>query len=357
MGRDLPAADMVPHPGSAGPYHPHFPHPARRRYAAGVNVLVVLGFTLPELTEEQRARISSAAGPDARLTVANSPEEAREAASEAEVILGFVGPRLFAAAPKLRWVHAIASGVDAFLFPEFRESQVVLTGEKGLVGGHLADHAFVLLLALTRQLAASVRLGAGAWGERMALRRREIELEGLTMGIVGFGGTGRAIARRAAAFGMECRAVDREPVPGSPEVARVQTMQGFPELLEHSDVVSICCPLTEETGHLFDAAAFERMKPTALLVNVTRGEIVDGDALVEALRQGQIAGAGLDVAPQEPLPAEHALWTLDNVVMTPHTAGASQLRAARNVERFCENLVRLRRGEPLVGRVDKTLGY
>ncbi len=322
-----------------------------------MHILVITSLSLPALTAGDVTRIEEAAGDGARVSIVESEEDALRLAADAEAIMGFVSPALLDAAPRLRWVHANASGVNRYLYPAFRDGDVILTSAKGLVGNPLADHAFALLLALTRQLAASVRLGAGAWGERLALRRREIELEGLAMGIVGFGGTGRAIARRAAAFGMECRAVDREPVPGSPEVARVQTMQGFPELLEHSDVVSICCPLTEETGHLFDAAAFERMKPTALLVNVTRGEIVDGDALVEALRQGQIAGAGLDVAPEEPLPADHALWTLDNVVMTPHTAGASQLRAARNVDRFCENLVRLRRGEPLAGRVDKALGY
>ena len=322
-----------------------------------MNVLITLGFTLPEVTPEQRARIAAAAGPDSKITLATGAREAFEAAPEVEVILGFVSPRLFTAAKKLRWVHAVASGVDAFLFREFRESDVILTGEKGLVGGHLADHAFALLLALTRQLASAVRLGPDAWGRRMELRREELELEGLAMGMVGFGGTGRAIARRAAAFGMECLAIDREPVAASPEVGLVRPIDAFPELLARSDVVSICCPLTEETRGLFDTTAFERMKSTALLLNVTRGEIIDGDALVRALREGQIAGAGLDVTPQEPLPAEHPLWTLDNVVMTPHTAGASQHRAARNVDRFCENLVRLRRGEPLVGRVDKRLGY
>ena len=99
------------------------------------------------------------------------------------------------------------------------------------------------------------------------------------------------------------------------------------------------------------------MKPGALLVNVTRGEIVDGDALVRALRSGRLGGAALDVAPIEPLPADHPLWTFDNVVMTPHTAGASQLRGPRNIARFCENLRRAGRGEPLIGVVDKQLGY
>ncbi|MEE9282279.1 MAG: D-2-hydroxyacid dehydrogenase [Myxococcota bacterium] len=322
-----------------------------------MDILITLGMTLPEVSPEQLARITAAAGPDAKVTLARGREEALDHVAEAEVILGFLSPRLFAAAKKLRWVHATASGVDGYLSREFRESDVILTGEKGLVGGHLADHAFALLLALTRKLATAVRLGADSWNQRMDMRRVEIELEGLSMGIVGFGGSGRAIARRAAAFGMCCRAVDRDAVEGSVEVSEVGSMESFTELLASSDVVSICCPLTTETRDLFGERAFASMKPTAILLNVTRGEIVDGDALVHALEQGQIAGAGLDVAPEEPLPPDHPLWTLDNVVMTPHTAGASQLRAGRNIDRFCENLQRLRRGEPLLGSIDKQTGY
>ena len=322
-----------------------------------MNILVLTGLTLRELEPEQVERIHAAAGPDARVVITTRMRDALEVAKEAEVILGFLTPQLFAAAPRLRWVHAIASGVDAFLFPEFLASDVVLTSEKGLVGGHLADHAFALLLALTRRLAQAVRLGPGAWERRGEMRREELELEGLTLGIVGFGGTGRAIARRAVAFGMRCLAVDREAVAGSPEVARVRSLDALPELLETSDVVAIGCPLTDETRGMFDARVFAAMKPSALLINVTRGEIVDADALVHALREGQIAGAGLDVVPGEPLPADHPLWELDNVVLTPHTAGASQHRSDRNLARFCENLERLRRGEPLVGVVDKEAGF
>ena len=118
------------------------------------------------------------------------------------MIFGFIPKPLFDAAPKLRWVHCIASGMDMFLYPEMRASPVVLTGEKGLVGGHLADTGFGLLLALTRQIATAIRLGPEGWNRREAMRMVEIELEGLTMGVVGFGGTGRAMARRAVAFGM-----------------------------------------------------------------------------------------------------------------------------------------------------------
>jgi len=137
----------------------------------------------------------------------------------------------------------------------------------------------------------------------------------------------------------------------------VWTADRLDELLAASDVVAVCCPLTDTTRRLFDSARLARMRPSAYLVNVTRGEIVDLDDLVEALGAGRLAGAALDVVAGEPLAADHPVFQLDNVAMTPHTAGASQLRADRNVDRFCENLRRGQAGETLVGVVDKELGY
>lgn len=322
-----------------------------------MTILVLLGLTLPEVSEADLAKIQAAAAPGSSIRVVANVREAIAAANDVEVILGFIPEALFNAAPRLRWVHAIASGVDMFLYPAMRDSQVVLTGEKGLVGGHLADTGFGLLLALTRQIATSIRLGSASWESREAMRRKEIELEGLTMGIVGFGGTGRAMARRAVAFGMKVLALDEWRVPPSDGVAEVWSSDRLAELLAASDVVAICCPLSPKTRNLFDDTRFNQLKHGAFLINVTRGEVMDGEALVRALQDGRCAGAGLDVAPQEPLPAEHPLWHLENVVMTPHTAGASQLRASRNLERFCENLRRVRAGDALLGTVDKQLGY
>ena len=320
-----------------------------------MKILVIPGLTLREVTETDLARIRSAAG-DADIVVSDHREATRHIA-DADVVLGFVTREMFLAARKLRWVQSISSGVDMFLYDEFRDSEVVLTSEKGLVGEHLADHAFGLLLMLTRQLATALQHGPDAWNHRPEMRRREIELTGTVMGIFGFGGTGRAMARRAAAFGMTVNALDRDPVPTSPEVDTVWGPDRFDDLLETSDVVSICCPLTPETRGRFDASAFARMRPTAYLVNVTRGEVMVEDDLADALESGQIAGAGLDVAPREPLPADSRLWNLPNVVMTPHTAGASQFRAARNLDRFVDNLARFRAGESLEGVIDKALGY
>ena len=320
-----------------------------------MKILIIPGLTLPAVGEADLQRIRVAGG-DAEVVVA-SPEDAVAEVAAAEVVLGFVSRPMFLAAEKLRWVHAIASGVDAFLYDEFRTSDVILTSEKGLVGEHLADHAFGLLLMLTRQLATALRLGPQAWQHRPEMRAKEVELTGATMGIFGFGGTGRAIARRARAFGMHVLALDREEVPPSPEVPSVWPPDRFEELLAAADVLAICCPLTDETRGRFNAAAFGKMKPEAILVNVTRGEVMVEADLVAALQAGRIGGAALDVAPREPLPADSPLWTLPQVAMSPHTAGASQFRAPRNLDRFVANLERLRRGEALAGVIDKQLGY
>ena len=321
-----------------------------------MKILIIPGLTLPHVSDEDLARIKKVAGHNAQVVV-TPQREAIEHVPDAEVIFGFVPKSLFDAAPNLRWVHAIASGVDAFLYSEFVESDVLLTSEKGLVGEHLADHAFGLLLMLTRQLATALRYGSDSWNHRLEMRSQEIELTGATMGIVGFGGTGRAMAKRAAAFGMDCLAVDRDAVPTSHEVKKVWLMDQFRALLNKSDVVSICCPLTRETEKLFDTRAFAAMKETAILVNVTRGEVMEEHALIAALRSHEIAGAALDVVPQEPLPDASHLWSMPNVVMSPHTAGASQFRAQRNMDRFVSNLERMIKDEPLEGVIDKELGY
>ncbi len=324
-----------------------------------LNVVVTKTLTLPEVAPEDEAMILEAAGPGATLTVVDSPKLAMPLAGQADVILGLTPKWLFEAAPTLRWVHATASGVDMFMFDEFVNSDVVLTGEKGLVGGHLADTAFGLLLGLTRRIAMAVQLGPDGWTQenREKMRFSEIELEGLTMGIVGFGGTGRHIARRAVAFGMDVQAVDAYPVLASDGVDEVWGLDRLDDVVATSDVVAVGLPLTPETRGMCNDDFFTRMKETAILVNVTRGEIIDGPSIERALQNGTIGGAALDVAPEEPLPADSPLWGLDNCVMTPHTAGASQHRGRRNMERFCRNLVAMREGCPMEGVVDKQTGF
>lgn len=322
-----------------------------------MRVVVIPDLTLAPLSEPEIARIEAAGGSGSSVVQLDSAEEAMRAASSMEVLFGQLTPKLFDAAPHLRWVHSSSSGVDHLLFPAFKDSPVVLTGEKGLVGPHLADHAMGLLLALTRKIAIAYRDGPESWNKRVEYRTAEIELEGLTLCVVGFGGTGKCIAKRAAGFDMKLCAVDIYPMDGTLEVPNVEPMDALPARLAEADVVAVCLPLTEATEAMFSDEIFGYLKPGAILINVTRGEIIDHQALLRALGSGRLGGAGLDVHYQEPLPGDDPLWRNPNVVMTPHTAGASQLRSGRNYERFVDNVGRFQRGEPLLGEVDKQLGF
>jgi phosphoglycerate dehydrogenase-like enzyme len=323
-----------------------------------MKVLVITNpTTLPEVSRTQKNCIREAAGPGSEVFVTADREEALSQMVSADVLLGHLDPALFAVAERLRWVHATASGVDGYLFEEFKRSAIPLTGEKGLVGPHLADHAFALLLALARSLKPAMQLGGAAWGSRVPMRRAAFELGGLTMGIVGFGGTGRAIAERAAGFGMKVCAVDALDVPGSQLVPVVDRMDQFETLLGRSDVVAVCTPLTPRTHHLFNHQSLALMKKGSVIVNVTRGEIIDLEAVIDAVESGHLRGAALDVVEGEPLPADHRVFETRNIILTPHTAGASERRVQRNLDRFCANLRHLRANRDLVGLIDKQTGF
>jgi phosphoglycerate dehydrogenase-like enzyme len=310
---------------------------------------------VPSLTPADRARILESAGPGARLVEARDAAEQTREIADADVLFGRVSPAVFAHAERLRYYHSIGAGVDAILTPELVESDILLASEKGGVGIHLAEHAFALLLALTRGLHTAIR--RPDYALREPIRREQRELYELTMGIVGFGGTGREVARRALGFGMRTLAVDIEDVAPEPGVEAIWKPERLYDLLGESDVVVIGLPLTKATHHLFTRDLFRRMRRDAILINVTRGAIVYGDDLMAALDEGLIGGAGLDVTDPEPLPPDHPLWTHPRAVVTPHTAGGSPRRAGRVIATFCENLRRLRAGQPLLALIDKRKGY
>jgi phosphoglycerate dehydrogenase-like enzyme len=306
------------------------------------------------LTPEQQAQILTAAGAGAVLVEAKGAERQREEIVDAEVLFGRVTPEIFTHARRLRYYHCLGAGVDAVLSPELVESDVIVASEKGEVGIHLAEHAFALLLALTRGLHTALR--DPDYRLREPIRKEQRELWEQRLGIVGFGGTGRAVAQRGLGFGMRVVAVDIEDVPPEPGVD-IWKADRLHELLAVSDVVVIALPLTKATHHLFTRDLFRRMQRHAILINVTRGEIVYGDDLMKALDEGLIWGAGLDVTDPEPLPKEHALWRHPRVVVTPHTAGGSPRRAGRAIATFRENLRRLADGRPLLALIDKRKGY
>ena len=293
---------------------------------------------VPSLDPAQRAAILEAAGPDTTLVETKDAARQRAEIVDTDVLFGRVSNDTFLLNRRLRYYHSIGAGVDAILTPELVQSDVVLASEKGGVGIHLAEHALALLLSLTRGLHTAIRQPDYALREPIRLEQRE--LYEATMGIVGFGGTGREVARRALAFGMRVLAVDIEDVPPEPGVEAVWKPDRLYEMLGRSDVVVIALPLTKATRHLFTRDLFRRMRPTGILVNVTRGEIIYGDDLLAALDEGLLWGAGLDVTDPEPLPKGHRLWTHPRVIVTPHPAGGSPRRAG-----------------PLLALIDKEKGY
>jgi phosphoglycerate dehydrogenase-like enzyme len=310
---------------------------------------------VPALDPGQRAAILEAAGPGATLVETKDPARQRQEIVDADVLFGRVPNDIFVLNRRLSYYHSIGAGVDAILSPELVQSDIPLASEKGGVGVHLAEHAFALLLGLTRGLHTAIRRPDYSLREPIRLEQRE--LYELTMGIVGFGGTGRAVARRAVGFGMRVLGVDIEDVPPEPGVEAIWKPDRLHEMLGLADVVVIGLPLTKATRHLFTRDLFRRMRPTAIIVNVTRGGIIYGEDLVAALDEGLIWGAGLDVTDPEPLPKDHPLWTHPRVIVTPHTAGGSPRRAQRVIDTFCENLRRRRAGQPLIALIDKEKGY
>lgn len=293
---------------------------------------------------------------DHQLLHATTDEEAVDQAADVEVLMGFFRPLVCAAAPKLRWIQSFSAGMDKFLFPEVIErDDVQVSNVAGLYAAQGAEHAWALLLALTRQLPEAIHNR-----ERKIWKLEQpIVLAGSTLGLIGLGGFGMEMAKRAQGYPMTILAVDamRTDKPDEVDELKPATRDNLHDLLRRSDVVMTACPLTPETYHLISSEELAIMKESAYLINVTRGGIVDEPALVEALNAGQIAGAGLDVVEKEPLAEESPLWDAPNLILTPHRAGASQHRQQSICEFFSQNLARYLSGETPLNIIDKQKGY
>jgi len=223
-------------------------------------------------------------------------------------------------------------------------------------GPNIAEHAMALILTLTRQINAYLaNQSDGTWAR--GPQQKLMDLEGHTMLVVGLGGIGTAIAERAHAFGMHVIATRNSGHKGSSFVDYVGVADELPKLIGQADIVVNVTPLTSETTGLFNAAMFERMKPSAYFINVGRGKSVVTDDLLAALKTGRIAGAGLDVVDPEPLPKDHPLWHASNVVISPHVAGDSELKLDRAWLVMRENLRRYVAGDRLFSVVDVKRGY
>jgi phosphoglycerate dehydrogenase-like enzyme len=273
----------------------------------------------------------------------------------ADALVGAPDADCLRAARKLRWLQVPSGGVEPYLIPEITESDVVLTNAKIIQGPQIADHAMAMLLALSRGLPRA--LADRKYGKWRPTSFEPIELRGKTAVIVGLGGIGTQIAERAAAFGMRVLAVDSEDRPYLRAVEEVLRPDRLHDLLPRADVLFLAAPLTPATRGLVGARELALLGKKAYIINVSRGEILVTGALVEALSEGRLAGAGLDVTDPEPLPVGHPLWSFENVIITPHIAGASDQVLRRRTDLVMENVRRFACGLPLLHVVDKKKGY
>jgi phosphoglycerate dehydrogenase-like enzyme len=289
----------------------------------------------------------------------NTLEAFGESVREAEVILHWSGSRdllrqVFLATPRVHWVHSRSAGLDRVLFPELVASAVPLTNGSGVFSASLGEFALTAILFFAKDLARMRRNQRARRWEQFNVD----EIAGQIVGIVGYGDIGRAVAARLHALGMRVLALKRHAITQpDPLIAQFFKPEEVPALLAASDYVVVAAPPTAETHHMISDAAFAAMKPSAVLINVGRGPVVDQAALLRALDQEKIRGAGLDVFEQEPIPHDDPIWSYENVLVSPHCADHTKTWLRDAMRFFLAQYERFTRGEPLQNIVEKQLGY
>lgn len=273
--------------------------------------------------------------------------DARVGEADVLVISGFWKNELAEKARKVKFIQSICAGTDQFGRDVLSAKGIRLASASGVNVRAVSEHAMALVLALARRLPEArdnqhKKHWRGMIGD---LTLREDELGGKTILIVGLGNIGNRLAQLAKAFDMKVVGVRRDPAQGKGAADSIHGMGDLKSLLPQADIVALTCPLTRETENLIDADALGRMKKSAWLVNAARGKVVNEAALIDCMRKGGIAGAGIDVTPEEPLPAASPLWELPNTFITPHTAGETRKYEANVIDILVDNLDRLGRGE------------
>ncbi len=318
----------------------------------GIILLTVRG-----LREDQIARVREIA-PQMEVLVTRDREVMEQALDEIEVVAGSMPVELIRRAPRLRWIQQWGAGADWLVYhhPDAAGRDFVLTSTVGMHAVPISEQIMGYLLVFARRLHGAMRdQAARRWSH---LEPQDVfELEGKTMLLVGVGAIGRRTARVAAAFGMRVLGIRRHPEQTVPYVEAMYAPDRLLELLPQADVVVLTVPLTRETVGMFGEAEFRAMKPSAYFINIGRGKVVREEALIRALREGWIAGAGLDVFETEPLPPSSPLWAMENVIITAHYAGLTPVYHERAMAIFLDNLRRYVAGEPLHHVVDKGAGY
>lgn len=288
-----------------------------------------------------------------------SDKFAAAVARDAAVILHWSGTKemlreAFLQCKRLRWVHSRWAGLDGLLFPELVNSDVVLTNGKGVFSPSLGEFALTAILYFAKDVARMRRnQSSRTWAPF------DVEMiAGKVLGIVGYGDIGRAVATRAHAMGMRILAAKRHrPTTIDPLIERYYGTDELRDMLSGCDYIVIAAPLTEETRHMISEAEFAAMKPQAIVMNVGRGAVIDEEAMVRALREKRIRGAGLDVFEREPLPKHSALYEMDNVLLSPHCADHILGWTEDAMRFFLEQHARFEKNEPLLNSVNKLLGY
>lgn len=296
--------------------------------------------------------------PNTDFIVADSEMDAVAKASDVDAIVGMCNEAVIAAAEKLVWIQIFWAGAERCLtVPRIASGEVTLSNMQKMSAPVIGEHAIAMVLALARNLPVFAKgMDQGSWMRSGETVSAMFPVSGKTMLVVGLGGIGREAAKRGAALGMRVIGTRNSSREGPPFVDYVGLSSELLDLVGEADVIVNALPLTAATRHLLDARFFRATRKGALFVNVGRGATVDTEALTEALRNGQIGGAGLDVTEPEPLPADHPLWQLSNVIITPHVAGSGGERE-RHFTLLKENLRRYAAGERLLNVVDPERGY
>ena len=312
---------------------------------------------LPRVSPEQLAALKAVA-PQAELIPVDSSREALDHAADADVIIGYCTRALATRAQQVRWIQLGTAGAERCVAALAAAQRAPLvTNMQRVLGPQIAEHALAMMFSLTRGLHRYGGLQRDRQWRRAVPNDAMWEIDGKTMLVVGLGGIGSEVAWRADALGMSVIATRASSRDGPTYVEYVGLADELLPLAERADVIVNATPLTPDTRGLFDAEFFQRMKPRAYFINVGRGGSVVTADLVAALTAGELAGAALDVTDPEPLPADHPLWDMPNVIITPHVAGASDLRGTRMFTLIRENLRRYVAGEPMLSVVDISRGY
>ncbi len=293
--------------------------------------------------------------PDAGLMIAEAKDTTKELIQSADIIYGWPDTEYLIEADKLKWLHLPSAGADGYTDKAiYYRKDIKLTNSSGVFGLPIAEHIFAMILSYNRNLwEYAYNKREKKWSRSSGAR----DFCGSTVGILGLGDIGNEVAKRAKAWGANVLAVKRTITKAPEYVDKLYSLDDMDEVLKQSDYIVLALPDTPKTKGIISMEKLKQMKPHAFLVNIGRGTLINQDALITALKENWIGGAGLDVTTPEPLPEESPLWELPNVILTPHTSGLSPSNINRRFEIFNRNLKLFLENKPLENMVDFTEGY